>query len=109
MKKLMIVFVAVAASVLLVCGHSSAKPIPISPFQLYTPYLDPISADNADIHELDWLPGTGLAVNANPHGPGAGDNPFEMLVQLKLGSSRSPSSQGVGNGQRRGQGTQHRR
>ena len=86
MKKLMIVFVAVAASVLLVCGHSSAKPIPISPFQLYTPYLDPISADNADIHELDWLPGTGLAVNANPHGPGADDNPFEMLVQLKLGS-----------------------
>ena len=93
MKKLMIVFAAVAASVLLVCGHASA--IPITPFQLYTPYGDPLSASDAEINELDWLPGSGLAVNANVHGPGATDNPFEMLVQLKLGSIIDVNHQNV--------------
>ena len=84
MKKLMITLAAVAASMFLVCGHASA--IPIQSFQLYTPYGDAISDTNAEINELDWLPGTGLAVNANIHGPGGASNPFEMLYQIKLGS-----------------------
>ena len=63
MKKLMIVLAAVTASMLLVCGHASA--IPITPFQLNTPYGSPISLTDDLINELDWLPGAGLAIDAN--------------------------------------------
>jgi len=85
MKKLMIVLVAVAASMLLVCGHASA--IAITPFQLNTPYGDPISdVNNALISELDWLPGAGLAIDANAIGPNGASNPFWFKYQMHLGS-----------------------
>jgi len=86
MRKLITALAAVATLMFLVYG--SALAIPITPFQLNTPYGNPISGDPADplIAELDWLPGSGLAVNANAVGPGGAGQPFEFLYQLKLGS-----------------------
>lgn len=85
MKKVITILAAVVALTLLVCG--SALAVPITPFQLNTPYGNPISADPANplIAELDWLPGSGLAVNANAMNPPV-NAPFEFLYQLKLGS-----------------------
>jgi len=84
MKNLMIVLAAVAASMFLVCGHASA--IAITPFQLNTPYGDPISdVDNALLNEMDWLPGAALAIDANAIGT-VGANPFEFKYQMHLGS-----------------------
>ena len=84
MKKLMIVLVAVAASMLLVCGHASA--IPITPFSLNTPYGTNMNALGVELGELDWLPGSGLLVDGNANGPSyVPDAPVEFLHQLKLG------------------------
>jgi hypothetical protein len=64
---------------------SWAIDIPITPFQMFDPYGRNMSVLGNPLAELDWLPGTGLAVNANPFGPGGAGDPFEFLYQLKLG------------------------
>lgn len=84
MKKLMIVFAAVAASMLLVCSHASA--IAITPFSMNTPYGTNLNAMGVDLTELDWLPGSGLLVDGNANGPSyVAGQPLEFLYQLKLG------------------------
>ena len=84
MKKLMIVFAAIAASMLLVCSHASA--IAITPFSMNTPYGTNINQLGVDLGELDWLPGSGLLVDGNPNEPSyVPGQPLEFLYQLKLG------------------------
>lgn len=86
MKKLITALAVVVSLTFLVRGSVSA--LPITPFQMYTPYGDAISAHPSDplLSELDWAPGSGLAVNANAAGPNGAGEPFEFLYQLKVGS-----------------------
>ena len=93
MKKLMIVFAAIAASMLLVCSHASA--IAITPFSMNTPYGTDINALGADLGELDWLPGSGLLVGGNPNGLSYASGPYEFLYQLKLGGIIDINNQNV--------------
>ena len=83
MRKLITALAVVVSLTFLVCGSVSA--VPITPFSLNTPYGNNINDLGTQLDELDWLPGSGLAVNANAIGPGGAGQPFEFLYQLKLG------------------------
>lgn len=82
MRKLITALAVVVSLTFLVCGSVSA--LPITPFSLNDPYGNNINTLGTQLAELDWLPGSGLAVNANAANLPV-DQPFEFLYQLKLG------------------------
>jgi hypothetical protein len=79
---------------LLISVSAYAFPIPITPFQLNDPYGRNVNALGTDLAELDWLPGSGLAVNANPLAPPT-SSPIEFMAQLKLGGIIDVNSNNV--------------
>ena len=83
MRKLITALAVVVSLTFLVCGSVSA--LPITPFSLNDPYGNNINTLGTQLAELDWLPGSGLAVNANAANLPV-DQPFEFLYQLKLGA-----------------------
>lgn len=87
MKKKIMTALAGALFLMLTCsGFTLAGGIPITPFEMRTPHGSNINVLGTQVAELDWLPGSGLAVNANPLEPGGAGNPIEFLYQLKLGN-----------------------
>lgn len=89
MKKKIMTALAGALFLMLTCsGFTLAgSSIPITPFEMRTPHGTDINVLGTQVAELDWLPGSGLAVNANPleQTGGAGDL-IEFLYQVKLGN-----------------------
>ena len=88
MKKKIMTALAGALFLMLTCSSFTlAGSIPITPFEMGTPYGFDINVLGTQVSELDWLPGSGLAVNANPfEQPGGAGDIIEFLYQLKLGN-----------------------
>jgi len=84
MKKIMVALIGGLLLLLTSSTFALADSIPITPFEMKTPYGTNINDQGVDLNELDWLPGTGLAVNANAIGPGGAGDVIEFLYQLKL-------------------------
>lgn len=85
MKKKIMTALAGTLFLMLTCSSFAlAGNIPITPFEMRTPYGTDINVLGTQVNELDWVPGSGLAVNANAVGPGGAGNVIEFLYQLKL-------------------------
>jgi len=85
MKKKIMTALAGALFLMLICSSFTlAGSIPITPFEMRTPYGTDINVLGTELAELDWLPGSGLAVNANALGPDGAGSVTEFLYQLKL-------------------------
>lgn len=97
MKKIMAALIGGLLLLLTSSTFALAGYIPITPFEMRTPYGTNINALGVDLAELDWLPGSGLVVNGNAYGPSYVPNaPVEFLYQLKLGGIIDVNSNNVG-------------
>ena len=85
MKKIMAIFIGGLLVLLTSSTFVLAGSIPITPFEMRTPYGTNINVLGTALNELDWLPGSGLVVNGNAFGPDGSGQPVEFLYQLKLG------------------------
>lgn len=53
-------------------------------FDLLTPYGDSINSRNTLIEQIDFTSSYGLAVDANPFGPGGAGDPFQFVFQSSI-------------------------
>lgn len=86
MKKTMAALAGALFLMLTCSSFALAGSIPITSFEMRSPYGTDINVLGTQVNELDWVPGSGLAVNANAVGPGGAGNVIEFLYQLKLGN-----------------------